>query len=491
VSPAHHTRERRWLALLLVVLVIGLVAGVAGNRGKPVPVGALALPSAQVASVDAESSAWYCTGQSTGSAGSGVDPGQLVLANTTTRPVAASIDTVTDTGATEQTAVSVPARQTVVPSLTAPSSGSWEAQTVTLAGGGVSVSQTVDGTSGWSVAPCQSTTSATWYFAGGSTEGTDGLSLALLNPTSIPVVVDLSFVTPSGTVHPINYQGIVLSPGELQVEDIASEVQNMSSVSTVVATRTGRVVASELQAFSAPATGLSLLPGAIAPQAHWVIPQSQEPAGGVGELDVFNPGTQSESVTVHLQLPSGPLHPLTDRIAPGSTWILRTSSQTRIPDNTTYTTSIDANGGPGVVVARLVSIPSVAQTPQAGLANAVDGLTASAASGEWVVPAPGTSGSPASSGAAPDYLALANQSGTREQFAAFALTPSGTKLLATGVLGAGTTGIVDGSALSTAGFDPIVVRASGPMGVSEDMGPTAGIGVVTMPGIPLAQQNGL
>jgi hypothetical protein len=133
----------------------------------------------------------------------------------------------------------------------------------------------------------------------------------------------------------------------------------------------------------------------------------------------------------------------------------------------------------------------VAQTPQAGLANAVDGLTASAASGEWVVPAPGTSGSPASSGAAPDYLALANQSGTREQFAAFALTPSGTKLLATGVLGAGTTGIVDGSALSTAGFDPIVVRASGPMGVSEDMGPTAGIGVVTMPGIPLAQQNGL
>ena len=491
MSPAHHTRERRWPALVLVVVVIGLVAGVAGNRGTPVAVGTLATPSAQVAAANAESSAWYCTGQSTGSAGSGVDPGQLVLANTTRRPVAATIDTVTDTGATEQTAVSVPARQTVVPSLTAPSSGSWEAQTVTLAAGGVSVSQTVDGTSGWSVAPCQSTTSATWYFAGGTTQSSNGLYLALLNPTPIPVVVDLSFVTPSGTLHPINYQGIVLSPGQLQVENVASEVQDMSSVSTVVSTRTGRVVASELQMFSSPGTGLSLLPGAIVPQAQWVIPQSREASGGVSELDVFNPGRQTESVTVRLRLPSGPLHPLADRIAPGSTWILSTSSQTRIPDDATYTTSIDASGGPGVVVARLVAVPSSSQTPQAGLANAVDGLTASAASGEWVVPPPGTSGNPASSGAGPDYLALANQSGTREHFAALALTPSGTKLLASGVLGTGVTAIVNGSALSAVGFDPILVRAGGPMGVSEDVGPTAAIGVVTMPGIPLARQIGL
>jgi hypothetical protein len=403
--------------------------------------------------------------------------------------VAATIDTVTDTGATEQTAVSVPARQTVVPSLTPPPSGSWEAQTVTLAGGGVSVSQTVDGTSGWSVAPCQSMTSATWYFAGGTTASPDGLSLALLNPTSIPVVVDLSFVTPSATLHPINYQGIVLSPGQLVVEDVASEVQNMSSVSTVVVARTGRVVASELQVFSGPANGLSLLPGAIVPQTRWVIPQSQETSGGVSDLYVFNPGTQTESVTVRLRLASGPLHPLAAQIAPGSTWILHTSSQTRIPDNTTYTTSIDAQGGPGVVVARLVAVPS-SLAPQAGMGSAVDGLTASAASGEWVVPAPGTSASPASSNAAPEYLALANESGARERFAAIALTPSGTKQLESGVLGTGVTAIVSGSTLSAAGFDPIIVRAGGPMGVSEDVGPTAAVGVVIMPGIPLAQPIG-
>jgi len=35
------------------------------------------------------------------------------------------------------------------------------------------------------------------------------------------------------------------------------------------------------------------------------------------------------------------------------------------------------------------------------------------------------------------------------------------------------------------------VRASGPMAVSEDVGPTGGFGVVTMPGIPLAAAIGL
>ena len=492
VSPAHHTRERRWLALLLVVLVIGLVAGVAGNRGKPVPVrrAGVAERAGGVGGRRVVGLVLHRAVHRLRRLGRGPGPAR-----------AGQHDDAAGGGRhrhghrhrRHRADCGVgPGSPTVVPSLTAPSSGSWEAQTVTLAGGGVSVSQTVDGTSGWSVAPCQSTTSATWYFAGGSTEGTDGLSLALLNPTSIPVVVDLSFVTPSGTVHPINYQGIVLSPGELQVEDIASEVQNMSSVSTVVATRTGRVVASELQAFSAPATGLSLLPGAIAPQAHWVIPQSQEPAGGVGELDVFNPGTQSRigdrapAAAVGLAPPAG---------RPDRAW--------------------DARGS--CARARRRAFPTTPPTPRRSTPTGVrawwwrgwcpsrrwprrrrpDWPTRWTASPRRRHPASGSSRPPARRAAPrpaaprPTISPWRTSPARGSSSAAFALTPSGTKLLATGVLGAGATGIVDGSALSTAGFDPIVVRASGPMGVSEDMGPTAGIGVVTMPGIPLAAQNGL
>jgi hypothetical protein len=38
---------------------------------------------------------------------------------------------------------------------------------------------------------------------------------------------------------------------------------------------------------------------------------------------------------------------------------------------------------------------------------------------------------------------------------------------------------------------PIVVHASGPMAVSEDVSPSAGLGVVSMPGIPLSAPIGV
>ena len=91
-------------------------------------------------------------------------------------------------------------------------------------------------------------------------------------------MVDLSFMTPTGAVHPINYQGIVLQPGQVQVENVASEVQNVSTVSTVVATRTGRVVASEVQGFSGSSAGLSLVPGRRAPRV--ALDHPAEPGGG-------------------------------------------------------------------------------------------------------------------------------------------------------------------------------------------------------------------
>jgi hypothetical protein len=46
--------------------------------------------------------------------------------------------------------------------------------------------------------------------------------------------------------------------------------------------------------------------------------------------------------------------------------------------------------------------------------------------------------------------------------------------------------VVPASALAAVGLDPIVVQGSGPMAVSEDASPSAGVGIVSMPGIPLA-----
>ena len=174
----------------------------------------------------------------------------------------------------------------------------------------MAATQAVHGPSGWSEAPCQSTTADGWYFPGGTTANSDPLYISLLNPTSTPVVVDLAFMTPTGAVHPINYQGIVLQAGQVQVENVASEVQDVANVSSIVATRTGRVVATEVQGFAGSSGGLALVPGAAHPESRWTIPQSQDAAGASSEIDVFNPGTAPESVTVRLRLGSGPLAPL-------------------------------------------------------------------------------------------------------------------------------------------------------------------------------------
>ncbi len=483
MSPAHLSRERRWRVLALVVVVIAGVGIAAGTRGTAAPLGVPAAPSVLVPAPDAESSAWYCTGQSTAS---GVSPGFLVLTNTSAAPASVTIMAVTDGGSSERTVVAVPAGGVTAPTIPALSSGSWESEIVSVSGGGVAVTQAVHGSSGWSQAPCQSTTSASWYFPGGTTAHADGLYVSLLNPTSTPVVVDLSFMTPSGAVHPINYQGIVLQSGQVQVEDVASEVQNVSTVSTVVSTRTGRIVASEVQVFAGSSAGLALVPGAAYPESQWAIPQAQE-VGGPSEIDVFNPGTGAEHVTVRLRLPSAPLAPLTATVAAGSTWVLATSAQTRIPRDETYSAVIDATGGTGVVVGRTVTLPGGTSAPQAGMAMAVDRRSTVSPSGTWVVPPPGTSANPAVSGASAAYLGLVNTATTAAHYDAYAVTSSGDKQIVTGTLGPGS---MTGSVLSNAGLNPVFVRAAGTVAVSESANPSGGIGVVTMPGIPLAAAIG-
>jgi Family of unknown function (DUF5719) len=488
MSPAHHSREPRWRILLVVAVVVAGVAIAAGARGTPTSLAPPASPAALVSAPNAESSVWYCTGQTTSAGGA---PGFLVMSNTLTRPVSATVTTVTDAGSLARTAVSIPARAVATPNLPVLSTGSWLADTVTVNGGGVAVSQVVDSPSGWDESPCQSTTSSQWYIPGGTTANGAALYLSLLNPTATPVVVDLTFLTPSGVLHPINYQGIVLQADSVLVENVTTEVQNASTVSTVVAARTGRVVASELQVFGAPTSGLSIVPGVATVQSHWTIPQAEEAAGASSEIDVFNPGTVPEKVTALLRLASGPLAPLSNTVAPGSTWALKTSAQTRIPVGAPYSADIEATGGPGVVVGRTVVLSASAPAAQGGVALAVDGLSEAPSGGAWIVPPPGSMATPAVTGASPNSLALTNTSSSAVHYTAEAVSSSSRTMLAAGAIAPGATVVVSGSSLSHTAFEPLVVRATGTMAVSEDVGPSGGVGVVTMPGIPLAAAIGL
>jgi hypothetical protein len=492
MSPGAHREPRRWLVVVLVLVVVVGGAIVARSTTSTPASGPPPAPGAIVSAASAESSAWYCTGQSTAS--EQVAVGSVDLTNTSTHPVDGTITSTSDSGATVATPVSVPARSQVVqgaPTL----AGAWVSQAVIMTGGGVAVTQFVHGPSGWSQAPCRSDTSQQWYFPTGTTSGSSDIYMALFNPTSTPDVVDLTFITPSAVVHPISFQGIVLQPGQTQVENVGTYVQDQPSVATTVTTRTGRLVASETQVIAGPLSGLALVPGSPRAESQWSIPQSQEVVGGGSSIDIFNPGPTTESVTVRTRLASGPLPAFHADVPANASWNLVTSNETRIPKSVSgsagnYATIVDATGGAGVVVGRAVAGPSGSPTPQVGQSNAIDTSSASSPSGQWIVPAPGTASAPAQAGAAPTSLALTNPTGHTETYTVSVMSPEGSRVLTRGRLPPATFISLSGSVLTAAGLNPLLVRASGPVAISQNVGPSGAYGVVTMPGIPLASSAG-
>jgi hypothetical protein len=469
-----------------VAVILGGMAVAARSPGTSLPGGPPLAPAALAGAPDAESSAWYCTGQTTATGQLG--PGSLILTNSGLRAVSGAIRGVTNTGATVQRGVSVPSRSQVVAAMPAPKSGTWFSEVVTLSRGGVTVSEALRGRVGWAEAPCQSSTAQQWYFPSGVTTGANSMFISLFNPTSTPDVVDLSFVTAKGVMHPINFQGIVLPPGQTQVESVAPYVQDQANVSTTVSTRTGRLVAGELQLFSysGGGGGLAIVPGSPRPEREWASPQNEEVLDGSSSFDIFNPGPTAQVVTVRASLGSGPLSPFRAKVAADSTWVLSTAQETRIPKGDPYSVTIAARGGTGVVVGRLIVAPPSAQSPQIGMTNPVDRLSAAVPSRRWVVPAPGSGSTPVVPGVAPAHLALTNLTDHGETFVIEVMQPSGLRTLASGRIRAKQWFSLGGSMLARAGLNPLIVRTSGATAVSEDVGPSGSLGVVTQPGIPLS-----
>jgi hypothetical protein len=488
MTPAHRASPRRWPVLVVLAAVIVGLAFAARSPGGRSPGGPPPAPVSQVGATGAESSAFYCTGQTT--AAGRLAPGLVILTNTGARTVRGTIVGVTDTGAKVAARLAVAARSELVAAVPAPRSGTWLSEIVTLSGGGVAVTQALEAPAGVAEAPCQSSTARQWFFPGGVTAGTNALFIALFNPTATPDVVDMSFATAKGAVHPINFQGLVLQPGQTQVESISPFVQNQPVVATTVSTRTGRLVASELELFSGEGSGLSIVPGSPRVEREWTLPQNVEAVGGSSSIDVYNPGALTEDVTVRTRLDSGPLAPFTARVPPYSVWVLATADETRIPPGDPYSAVVAAKGGGGVVVGRIVMEPDTAQFPQDGVRDAVDALSASPSGGTWVMPSPGSSTTPALTGVAPDALALTNLSGRHEAFAVELMRPSGLRTVASGHIAPSQTFSLAGGVLSRAGFTPLLVHATGRVAVTEVLGPTGGFGAVTMPGIPLAGAAG-
>jgi hypothetical protein len=465
-------------AVLLGAALIGHSSGSTAVPAPPAPVAALSAP------VGSESSAWYCVG-GTGQSG-GASDATLDLVNRGAAAVSGSEVVISDSGTTATVPISVPARSQVTETPSVALSGSWLAATVDLDGGGVTVSQSVNGADGWAESPCVSTTSPHWYFASGSTGAGSSLDLSLFNPTTTTAVVDLSFVTSvQGLTQPQPFQGIVVEPGALVVEPVGAYVQNEPAVATIATARSGRIVASMLEQTSDNGvSGISLRPGVPAPAADWAFPRSYDVTSGSTVFDIFNPSPYPERVQVDTRLASGPLTPFVQSVPGYSTWALSTTGQTRVPANADFATTISASGA-GVVVDRVTSAPSTGAAPQWGSVTGV--ATGVPTPHTWVLPAPGTSADPATAGAAVASVDLLNPSAQKVTVAISALTPGADTPLAglsSIVLTPYSFEVVESTALTPAGTNPLVVSASADVAVAQDLSPSAFAGIVSLPGIP-------
>jgi hypothetical protein len=308
----------------------------------------------------------------------------------------------------------------------------------------------------------------------------------MYNPTPSLAVADLSFTTPTGTVvHPAPFQGVTVPAGGLVVADAGSYVQDQPSVATQVVTRSGRLVAAALEIATRTHVGTSLRLGAPGPAPTWAVPHGLDVTGGSSTLDVFNPTSVSESVQVSFHLPSGSPAPITQQVGPGSTWALGLSTLSRLPRNYGYSLVVHATGGPGVVVDRVVDAPAKAPAPQWGASPAVEGSQWSSGARAWVLPSAGLPNRPAIGGAIPLGVTLWNRSGSSVTADLSQLTGAAARPLVPQMQLAPGDAVTVAWPVRSAGRLPVMVSASGPVAVSEDLLPAGAPGVVSLPGMPL------
>lgn len=457
---------------MLVVALAAIAAVCAVNAEIAItasPKPAAPLASAIVAASDAGSSAWYCAGAAAAPSG---DQAALLMTNPGPKAVAGTVSTVAqNSSAVTRVDFSVPPDQ----QFDLPVGDG--ASTVLLRGGGVGVSEVVNGALGWSVGPCASTTSTSWYFAQGSTASGDGLQVSLYNPTPTPAVADVAFVSASaGSIVPPAYQGIPVEPGTVVVENVSDHVPNDPALASEVSVLSGSLVAAELdESGTVGSGGTSLVEGAVAPRPQWAFAQNADGAGGGNVYSIFNPGSRAASVTVSIALAQGQAAPLVVRVPPQSLSSVTAQDQTRIPAGTLFGLTFSTSSRRGIVVARQTSAPGT-PLPATGV------TPAEPAESRWLVP-------PVPSGLTPGTLAVIDLAGRPLRvrvlgFGPGSRSPHETTITPTGVL------LVSSSPKAPVGWSPVEVEADGLVAVELGVAPTGSPGTGDVPAWPLLDGPG-
>jgi len=457
------------LAVALAAIGIGAWA-VGGTAQATAPV----QPSTLVASATAETSQFTCGGFSVG-AGS-VAHATISMVNTTGATVRATVAIASDAGARAATTIEVaPGSTASIQPGDMVSSGHFAAATVLVHGGGVAVTERIDGSNGVSDTPCSSTTSSSWYFAGNSSAKGQDPVVTLVNPSSTPAVAGMTFITgANGAATPQGAQGLVIGPQSAISVHVASLVPHGGELATLVQATQGSVVAFMTQISPGPVASAVTL-GEPSVESSWLLPRAVATPGASVAVQVANPTSSVQQVSVHVRLVSGWVAPWTVSIDPFTVASIPTAPSSRVPAGSVYAATVHASG-PGVV-AFLATTDTTASSSGWGITPLVDATAAGW--GHWVVPAP--------AGVVRSGVSLFNESSSPVSVTIRAVV--GASTTAAGQAGSVTVAPRSVTTLSSTQLKPsngstLEVTSSGPLAVAQSFfGADPGVG--TLNAMPL------
>lgn len=333
---------RIWRVPIIVLLLGTLLAAVSIERSRSTdPSSATGsdsfMPTAR--SAEAVGSTWYCAAGSATGDSSGFAEQTVSIANSSDREITGRLTAYPDRGEQTSTAVRIGpnSRQTIRISDVVRSR--WASALVELSGGEVSVAQIFEGPAGRATGACASAPASDWYFPAGSSRNGARNIMALFNPFPGDATVDLTFDTEDGARTPQQFQGLVLPGGRVTVVDIGNVVTLREHVSTIVHSRTGRVVAQQIQTADGREggqEGLTVTLGASSVSPVWTFAMATPADSEAHEvIAVLNPGEVDTTVEVQVQVDDaeqvGSVEPYRLTVAAGRSATVDLMGDARIP----------------------------------------------------------------------------------------------------------------------------------------------------------------
>lgn len=356
------------ILVLLPVLVVAAIAVEGRSDDSTAPAVRLSELTPTAAPAGTLSSTWYCAaGSATGATtGEGAGPAEqtVVVSNASDTASSGVITLYPEGAAAKAVPIEIGAHASTAVKVSDQVKAPWAAAMVEVTGGEITVAHELVGKDGQSVSGCASAPSGDWYFPGGTTRVGTELWIALFNPFPGEATLDIAFDTSaSGARTPESFQGIVVPGGSVVVKKISDVVTLSDQVSTTVSTRSGRVVAEQVQALEGRddgPKGLTATLGATAPSPVWSFPMSAPGGVDAGEsVAVFNPSDTDTEVLVQVQLDApevnGSVEPFEISVPARRFAVVDVSADERVPPGVAHWVVVSTPDGSEIVAQRTLT----------------------------------------------------------------------------------------------------------------------------------------